>query len=52
MSDTDRDDSPARVNLDLESSCPRHSLVDSTIDITPLNYRVDEEDYESSHHDQ
>jgi len=53
MSDTDGDESPIRGKLDQESSCPHHSLVDSTINLTPLDHRVrDEQDYESTTPDQ
>jgi len=37
MSDLDNEDSQSRGRIDLESSIPHSSLVDSTIDLTPLN---------------
>jgi len=53
MSDTDRDECPIRGKLDQESSCPRHSLVDSTINLTPSDHIISsEQDYESTGPDQ
>jgi len=37
MSDLDNEDSQCRNRSDLESTLPYYSLVDSTIDLTPLN---------------
>jgi len=49
MPDTDRDESPIRGKMDQESSCPRHSLVDSTINLTPLDHIIrSEQDCEST----
>jgi len=39
MSDTDRDSNHFRGKSDMEDSCARHSLVDSTIDLTEIDHR-------------
>jgi len=52
MSDHDSEDSILRGRSDWLSDCPRFSVADSTIDITPTLHRVTEQDYESTNADQ
>jgi len=52
MSDHDSEDSISRGRSDLSSDCPRFSVADSTIDLTPTLNRENECDYESNNTDQ
>jgi len=48
MSDHDSQASPLWGSLELESTCPHDSRVDSTIDLTPQYSHIEtEQDYES-----
>jgi len=49
MSDFDSEDSQCRGSLDLESNIPHYSLVDSTINLTPINSRDDDWSLDTTH---
>jgi len=49
MSDLDSEDSQCRGRSDLVSTLPHYSLVDSTIDLTPLNNQDDDWFLDTTH---